>query len=266
MTFFNNLLHSASSYTLYHLLPAMFIFVIGILVIKIIMRILNKAFSRSKLEKAAVTLVTSVIRIAMILLLLLISASSLGIDVSGVVALASVLTLALSLSVQDALTNLIGGFTLLYTKPFQIGDYVEIGGQCGTVQQIGLTYTQLLSPDRKTISMPNSSVVSAQIINFTVNGTRRVDITIQVSYNDDPDLVIEALKEAAKVPTALEDPVPYAAIAAYNESTIGYILQVWTGSSTYVGTLHEVHKNIRTIFREKGISMTYPHLNVHLDK
>lgn len=266
MDFFNNLLHSASSYTLYHLLPAIFILVVGILLVKIVMRILNKAFGRSKLEKAAVTLVTSVIRIAMILLVTLIAASSLGIDVTGVVALASVLTLALSLSVQDALTNLIGGFTLLCTKPFQIDDYVEIGGQCGTVQQIGLTYTKLLSPDRKTISMPNSTVVSAQIINYTVEGSRRVDITIQVSYDDDPELVIEALKEAAKVPTAFEDPAPYAALAAYNDSTIGYILQVWTSASTYVGTLHAVNKNIRTVFKEKGITMTYPHLNVHLDK
>lgn len=266
MEFFKKLLTTLSGYTLQRLLPALFILVLGVFLIRIIVKILKKAFQRSKLENAAVTLIVSVIRVAMIILLGLVAASTLGIDVSGIVALASVLTLALSLAVQDALTNLIGGFTLLNTKPFHIGDYVEIGGQCGTVQQIGLTYTQLLSPDRKTISMPNSSVVSAQIINFTIDGTRRVDINIRVAYGNDPELVIEALKEAAKVETALDNPAPYAAIAAYEDSTVNYILQVWTGASTYVGTLHAIHKNIRTVFQEKGIVMTYPHLNVHLNQ
>ena len=266
MDFFKNILNSLSSFTLYKLLPALFILVIGILVVKLINRILAKAFARSKLEKAAVSLVCSVIRIVLLLLVCLIAASALGIDVTGVVALASVLTLALSLSVQDALTNLIGGFTLLYTKPFQIDDYVEIDGQAGTVKQIGLTYTKLLSPDLKTISIPNSSVVSTQIINFTVEGTRRVDININVSYDSDMELVIEALKDAAKVPTALDAPAPYAAVTAFHDSTIGYILQVWTNASTYMSTLHTVNKNIRTIFQERGIILTYPHLNVHLDK
>lgn len=266
MEFFKKTLNTLSGYTLQRLLPALLILVLGVFLIRIIVKIIKKAFGRSKLEQAAVSLIIAVIRVALTILLGLVIASTLGIDVSGVVALASVLTLALSLAVQDALTNLIGGFTLLNTKPFHIGDYVEIGGQSGTVQQIGLTYTQLLSPDRKTISLPNSSVVSAQIINYTVNGTRRVDINIRVAYGNDPELVIEALKEAAKVETALDTPAPYAAIAAYEDSVVNYILQVWTSSSTFVGTLHAVNANIRKVFREKGVIMTYPHLNVHLDK
>ena len=255
-----------TSFTVRKLLPAALIFVAGFFAIRILMKLLEKALAKSKFEAPVTSLLLSVTRIALLILLALITASSLGIDVTGVVALASVLTLAVSLSVQDALSNLIGGFTLLYTKPFQIGDFVEIGGESGTVAQIGLTYTKLLTADCKTVSMPNKTVVAAQIVNFTAAGKRRVDINIQVSYGSDPDLVMEALKKAAQVPTALDTPAPYAAITAYNESTVGYVLQVWSSADNYWATMHAVNRNIKTVFEQMGVIMTYPHLNVHIDK
>lgn len=266
LEFWKNLWNTVSGFALHRLLPAALILVAGILIVRIVITILNKALGKSKLDKAVISLIASALRVVLLIVVFLIAASSLGIDVSGIVALASVLTLAISLAVQDALANLIGGFTLLNTKPFSIGDYVEIAGQSGTVQQVGLTYTKLLTPDRKTVSIPNSAVVAAQIINYTVEGTRRVDITVNVAYSNDPEQVIAALKEAAAVPTALKDPVPYCAVSAYNESTVGYVLQVWSTADDYWTTLHTVNGNIRAVFKEKGIIMTYPHLNVHLDK
>lgn len=266
MEFWKNIWNTISGFTLHRLLPAMLILVAGILIVRITVKILNKAMGKSKLDKAVVSLIISVLRVILLLVIFLVAASALGIDVSGIVALASVLTLAVSLAVQDALTNLIGGFTLLNTKPFSIGDYVEVAGQGGTVQQVGLTYTKLLTPDRKTVSIPNSSVVAAQIVNYTVDGTRRVDITVNVAYNNDPEQVIAALKEAAAVPTALQEPVPYCAISAYNDSTMSYILQVWSTSADYWTTMHAINRNIRAVFKNQGIIMTYPHLNIHLDK
>lgn len=261
-----DILSTVSHYTAYKLLPAALIFVAGIFTIRILLKLLQKALDKSKFEPPVVSLLLSATRIAFLILLSLVTASSLGIDVTGIVALASVLTLAVSLSIQDALANLIGGFTLLYTKPFRIGDFVQIGTESGTVQQIGLTYTKLLTPDRKTVSMPNKTVVAAQIVNFTDAGTRRVDITINVSYNSDPDLVLAALKKAAQVPTALDTPAPYAAISTYADSTVGYILQVFSTSEDYWTTLHAVNRNIKTVFEQMGVIMTYPHLNVHIDK
>ena len=266
MEFWKNLWNAVSGFALQRLLPAVLILVAGILIVRITVKILNKALGKSKLDKAVISLVVSVLRVILLLTVFLIAASSLGIDVSGIVALASVLTLAVSLAVQDALTNLIGGFTLLNTKPFAIGDYVEIAGQSGTVQQVGLTYTKLLTPDRKTVSIPNSAVVAAQIVNYTAEGTRRVDITVNVAYSNDPDQVIAALKEAASIPTVLQDPVPYCAISAYNDSTVSYILQVWSTSDNYWPTMHSIHRNISSVFQKQGIIMTYPHLNIHLDK
>ena len=246
--------------------PAVLMVVIGILLIRIVMHIVVKTLERSKLEKAAHSLIKTVLRIVLYGLLMLMVASKLGIDVTGVVALASVLTLAISLSVQNALTNLMGGFTLLYTKPFSSGDFVEIAGQSGTVQEIGLAYTRLSTPDNKSVYIPNSAVTSAEIVNYTVLGTRRVDVSVSASYDAPVQLVLETLRQAGKVATALEENPPIAAVDSYGDSAINYILRVWCNSADYWNTKCAVMEQIKVCFDEKGVEMTYPHLNVHLDK
>lgn len=251
---------------LHRILPFVLILAIGLLVIKIVMTIVRKSMKKSKMEKAAYGLITSLIRTVLLLLLGLIAASSLGIDVTGVIALASVFTLALSLSVQNALTNLIGGFTLLYTKPFKSGDYVQIAGESGTVDTIGMAYTKLITPDNKIIHIPNNAVVSADITNFTVTGTRRVDVAISASYDAPTENVLAALFEAGKVPGVLEDPAPFAALSGYGDNAIHYTLRVWVKTDDYWDVHFAIHQKLRETFAAHGVEMTYPHLNVHLDK
>lgn len=245
---------------------AVVILVAGILIIRIVMKVLTAALEKSKLEKAAHSLIKSLIRTVLYLLLGLIAASSLGIDVTGIIALASVLSLAVSLSVQNLLTNIIGGFTLLYTKPFSSGDYVEIAAESGTVSEIGMTYTKLVTPDNKIVYIPNSAVVNADITNYTVTGTRRVDLTISASYDAPTEKVLEALYEAAKVPGVMADPAPFAAVTKYGESAVEYTLRVWTATDDYWTVYFAMNEKVRETFKDNGIKMTYPHLNVHLDK
>ena len=126
-------------------LSAVIILAVGIMVGRIIMTVVDKALNKSKLEKAAHSLIRSLLKATLYILLGLIVASKLGVDVTGIIALASVLSLAVSLAVQDVLSNVFGGLTLLYTQPFHSGDYVEIAGQSGTVKEIGLTYTQYIT-------------------------------------------------------------------------------------------------------------------------
>ncbi len=247
-------------------LPAAILFAIGVLLIRIVLNIVTKFLEKSKLEKVAHRLIKTAIRVVLYGLLALIVASKLGIDVTGIVALASVLTLAISLSVQNALTNVISGFTLLYTKPFASGDYVEVAGQSGSVNEIGLTYTKLTTPDNKVVSIPNSAVTSAQIVNYTVLGKRRVDAAVSASYDSPIQLVLETLREAGNVPTILDSEPVFAAVDSYGESAINYVLRVWSTADDYWTTLFDVNENIKKLFDEKGVTMTYPHLNVHLDK
>ena len=245
---------------------AVIVLVVGLLVIGIVMKVLKAALAKSRLEKAAYSLVTSLAKVAMYIVLILIVASTLGVDVTSIVALASVLTLALSLALQNMVSNVIGGFTILYTHPFRSGDYVEIAGQAGTVTEINMTYTVLSTPDKKVISIPNSSVVAAQIVNYSISETRRVEVTASASYDMPIQKVIDALLLAGDVDNVLDDPAPAAVVTEYGESAINYSLRLWVKNSDYWDVYFEVNQRIKKIFDEQGIVMTYPHLNVHIDK
>ena len=249
------------------LLPALLVLVIGIIAIRFAVKLAEKALEKSKLEKAVHKLILSSAQILLLALLALIVASKLGLDVTGIIALASVATLAISLALQNALANVFGGFVLLSTHPFHAGDFVEVAGQSGVVKEIGLTYTKLTTADNKLVSIPNSAVTAAQIVNYTATGTRRIDIAVSASYTASIDSVLDALRQAAaEVPTVLESPAPFAAVKNYGDNAIEYVLQVWSTADNYWATLFAVNRNIKAQFDANGIEMTYPHLNVHLDK
>lgn len=248
------------------LMGTVLILVIGVLVIRVIMRLITAALEKSHLEKAAHSLILSLARAAMYILLFLIAASQMGIDVSSIVALASVLTLALSLALQNMVSNLIGGFVILYTHPFHSGDYVEIAGQGGTVKEISMTYTVLAMPDNRIISIPNSAVAAAQVVNYSSADSRRVELTVTASYDAPTQKVLDALVLAGTVDNALLNPAPSAVIVSYDDSAIRYSLRIWVKPGDYWDVYFQVNQRIKDVFDQQGIEMTYPHLNVHLDK
>ena len=240
------------------------ILVIGVFDIRIIRRLLKSSLEKTRLEKAAHSLITSLANAAMYVLLGLTVASSLGIDVTSIVALASVLTLAFSLALQNMVSNIIGGFTILYTQPFHSGDYVEIAGQGGTVKEINMTYTMLATADNKLISIPNSAVVAAQIVNFSAAQTRRVEVAVSASYEAPTQKVIDALVLAGTVDHVLTDPAPRAVVTAYGDSAISYSLRLWVNTPDYWDVYFQVNQRVKDIFDQQEIEMTYPHLNVHI--
>ena len=248
------------------LFMAVITLVVGILVIKAVIRLLTRALEKSKLEKAAYSLILSLAKVGLYLMLGLSLATSIGINVTGVVALASVLTLAVSLALQNILTNVLGGFTLLTTHPFHSGDYVDIGGQSGTVTQIDMSYTRLVTPDNKVICIPNSTVLASEVVNYSANDTRRAEIKVSAGYDAPTQKVIDALALAATVDNALLEPAPFAAVDSYGDNAINYVLRFWTKTEDYWDVYYKVNQRVKNIFDEQGIPMTYPHLNVHFDK
>lgn len=255
-----------TSLTLGTVLPVVVLLVVGVLVVKAILKLIDKALEKSKLEKAAASLLKSLAKAVLYLLLAMMVADRLGIDVTGVVALASVASLALSLSLQDMLGNLIGGFVLLSKKPFKSGDYVDVAGQSGVIQSIDMSYTTLTTPDNKVISIPNSAVVASQIVNYATADTRRVDIEVCAAYSASIESVKAALLKAADVEGALTEPAPFAAVLRYDDSAIRYVLRVWCPSAKYWDVFFAVNENVKAQFDDAGVEMTFPHLNVHLDK
>ncbi len=246
------------------LMPAMAFLVVGILAVIILQKLLKATLSKLKMDRQLAKLILGVVKPILWILLGLIVAAMLDIDVTSIVALASVLTLAISLSLQGLLGNVFGGFTLLYTKPFQPEDYVEIAGQAGTVKEVGLAYTKLATPDNKLISIPNSAVVAAEIVNYTTTGTRRVDITVTASYDSEPEEVIAALLSLTDMPQILRDPAPAAVVTAYGDSSISYCLRVWTATADYWDVNNSILARVKSTFAQRGIQMTYPHLNIHM--
>ena len=245
---------------------ALITLVVGILVIKAIMRLLTRALEKSKLEKAAYTLILSLAKVGLYLLLGLSLATSFGIDVTGVVALASVLTLAVSLALQNMLTNVLGGFALLTTHPFHSGDYVDIGGQSGTVTQIDMSYTRLVTVDNKVVCIPNSTVLASEVVNYSANDTRRAEIQVSAGYDAPTQKVIDALVLAGTMDNVLLTPAPSACVSSYGDSAIAYTLRVWVKTEDYWDVYFALTQRVKDVFDEQGITMTYPHLNVHLDK
>lgn len=143
---------------------------------------------------------------------------------------------------------------------------MDIGDESGTVDEISMTYTRLITPDNKVVFVPNSTVAASQITNYTVGGTRRAEIKVTASYDMEAQDVIDALLQAAQVEKVLQDPAPFAALASYDDSAIGYVLRFWAKTEDYWDVYFQVNQRIQAVFAENKIEMCYPHLNVHLDK
>ena len=259
-------LSMAGTFVVAKALPMVILAALGILAVQVALKLTKKMLEKSKLEKAAHTLILTAVQVVLYILLALMVASGLGIDVTGLVALASVLTLAVSLSVQNLLTNVFGGFTLLYTKPFASEDFVEIAGQSGTVKEIGLTYTKLATPDNKIVSIPNSAVVAAEIINYTATGTRRLDINLAVSYCVSAEKVLQIMEEAACQDAVLAEPGRVIAMKEYNEQSITYGMMLWCKSENYWDLKFAVNRELSRLAKENGISFYDPHLSIRVEK
>lgn len=247
------------------ILPALLVTLIGLIVINLIMKAVDAALAKSKLEKAAYSLIRSVARTALYALLVTIVASKLGIDLTSVIAIASVATLAVSLALQNVVSNVVGGLTLLSNKPFVAGDFAEIAGQAGTVLEVGMTYTKLQTPDNKVVSIPNSAILGAQIVNYSSGGMRRVDLPVCLSYDNDVDAVLEALKEVADMPCVLKDQEVFVGVTDYGQSTINYVVRFWVNSANYWDGFFGGNQRIPKVLKAHGLTVTYPHLNVHVE-
>ena len=166
---------------------------------------------------------------------------------------------------QDVLANVAGGMVILFSKPFEIGDYIETDACSGTVVAIDLIHTKLDTPNGQRVMMPNSVLADSKITNFTLLGTRRIDHTITASYDDPIPAVRKAcLKAVSMTPDVLSEPAPQVIVTNYGESAIEYHVRCWSNVDTFWDVNAALMENIKTAFDEDGITMTYNHMNVHI--
>ena len=247
-------------------LSAILTLVICFVVIKIVTGIAGRALNRaSKLDNTLRGFITSAIKAVLWVIALIIVANALGINTSSLIALLSVVGLALSLSVQNILSNLFSGLTLLVTKPFAAGDFVEVAGKSGLVKTVGLFYTQLDTLDNVAVSIPNSDVTGSAVNNYSREPLRRVDRTFTASYECPTDAVKAAIFHAiAKDERILADPAPFVRVLDYKGSTVEYVVRVWCKGADYWDVYFNLNENVRESFAEKGVKFSYEHVNVHI--
>jgi small conductance mechanosensitive channel len=235
----------------------------------IIKRILTTSFGkllgRTRIEKGLHTFLKSTLNILLWFVIIFIVASALDINATPLIAAFSVVGLAISLAVQDSLSNLAGGINILASKVFVVGDYVEIGDDAGTVHDIGLVHTSLTTIDNRRIMVPNSKVMSVRVINYSTEPKRRVDLKFTASY----DAPIEQVKKVMERlvsdhPKVIHDPEPMVRVVDYEDSAVKYMVRVWCKNEDYWELYYDLMEQIKPTFQENGISIPYPQMDVHI--
>lgn len=249
------------------LLRAAVLLVVCVVVRRVLLTILDRCLDRGSIEKSFHAFIHSAVNILLWFVTIVIVAQSFGINTTSLVALLSIAGLAVSLSVKDSLANLAGGLTILSSKPFKVGDYVEIGDAAGTVLEIGMVHTKLNTVDNCRLVLPNSTVAAAQVRNYSTEPLRRVDLTVGAAYNAPVEQVKAALlkimEEHEKV---LPDPAPFARLSSYGDSAIEYTLRAWCLTEDYWEVYFDLLEAIKSAFDAQGIGIPYPQVDVHLDK
>ncbi len=245
------------------------LFVACLIAMKLILLVFDKFVKRSKLDPLVCKILRIAVKAILLFTVVIIILSSLGVSVSSLVATLSVVGVAVSLAIQGFLSNVFGGIQIISNKPFHIGDFVEAGGESGTVREVGLFYTKLDTPDKKLIQIPNSLIANANIINYSSADNRRVDIAVSASYDDDVEKVKSVLKnllEEHPLTICEEGLTPEVHVSEYSDSYISYTARAWCKSSDYWTVYFDIMDSVKPEFDKNSITISYPHMNVHMIK
>lgn len=241
--------------------------VVCLVAVKILLCLFDKFIEKSKLDLIFRKILRIAVKVLLLFISIIIVLGSVGISVSSLVAALSVVGVAFSLAIQGFLSNVFGGIQIISNKPFNIGDYVDAGGESGVVREVGLFYTKLDTPDKKLIRIPNSIIANSNITNYSSAVNRRVDITVGASYDADVEKVKATLLQLlCEHPLILkgDELEPVVHVSSYNSNDISYTLRAWCKSSDYWTVYFDVMDNIKPTFDKNGIAMSYPHVNVHM--
>lgn len=257
---------SLGSLTLHSVLYTLFLLVIAYILIRLISRQLRRALEKSRMEKGFKNLITNVARVGLWILALVIIAERLNVPTASIVTALGVVGLALSLSLQDMLTNIFSGMTILATRPFASGDYVSIGETGGNVQEVGIFHTILLTSDQKRIHVPNRDVAAGRIINFSSQTNRRIELPLRLPLDSSPDTVRQALLLAvSREEKILPDPAPAVVLTGYQNGAADFSLRAWVPSGDYWEVFFRLNETAPEELRKAGISLAGNRVDVQIE-
>lgn len=244
---------------------ALIIIFIGYIVTKLITKVIDRAMKRSKIDVGAKNFLLSVIRIGLYTVVLIMALSVLKVPISSIITILGAAGLAVSLALQTCLSNLAGGFIILFSKPFVTGDIIEFDGTVGTVRAISILYTKLDTFDGRTAFIPNGKISDAKLINYTESPLRRIDLTFSISYGEDFKRAQAVICEVINnEPLAQSIPAPIVRMGRHGESSTDIDALVWVKNSDYISARYNLLENVKAAFDENGIEIPFSQLDVHM--
>lgn len=249
------------------LLVALLIFYVGRWLIRRTSLVFDKLFNKKIEDTALRGFLLNLLNIFLYIALIILIINIAGTKTVSIAALIGSLGLAVGLAVKDNLANFAGGVMLLFNKPFKGGDYIEAQNVAGTVCSVGILYTMLTTIDNKTVHIPNGPLSTGNIINYTTQATRRVDLTVGVDYGSDVALVKRLLLDIAKKnPKVLEDPLPLSRMVKMNNSSIDFVLRVWCASEDFWEVTFDLNEQTYETLTAHGLNIPFPQMTVHMAK
>ena len=249
------------------LAQAIAIFIVGKILAKIILGIMTKVLQRSHTDEMLIKFARSITNAFLMLIIVIAALSVLGFNTTSLVAVLASAGLAIGLALQDSMKNFASGVLLLTFKPFGKGDYVDAGGSEGTVRSISLFSTDMLTLDNKHVIVPNGTIWSNVITNYTHEAQRRVDMVFGIGYSDDIGKARTIIEEIlAANPLILADPAPMVAVSELADSSVNFVVRPWGETDDYWTVLFEVTEAVKLAFDEQGVSIPFPQMDVHLEQ
>lgn len=245
---------------------AIFVFVVGIIISRLTIRLIRKFLRKTTVDNAAIDFLSSLIKILCYIIVLIISLSIMNIPMTSLIAVISAAGLAVGLALQNSLSNLAGGFIILFSKPFKSGDYVETNSASGIVESVSILYTKILTNDNKTIYIPNGTVANSQITNFSEKDKRRVDFEFGISYSDDIEKAKKIILNIAQNhKLVLDDPEPpFARLGTQAEDSLQIIVRLWTNTENYWQVKFDITELVNQAFVDNNITIPFRQLDVHI--
>ena len=247
------------------LLAAIAIFIVGKMVAKWIRKLVTRVMKKAEIDQIIIGFTSNIAYIGVLAFVIVAALGQLGIQTTSFIAILGAAGLAVGLALQGSLANFAAGFLMIIFRPFKVGDFVEAAGVSGSVQSIQIFTTTLITPDNKTIIIPNGKIGNDNIINYSTQANRRVDLTVGVAYDADLKQVRSVLEDiVSKDDRILDDPAHQIAVSELADNSVNFVVRLWVKSEDYWGVFFDTNESVKVRFDDAGIGIPFPQRDVHL--
>jgi len=246
---------------------AIAILAIGRAVVKGLMGVVKRLLIRAHFDEILVNFLCAIGQAVLLLFVIIASLEQLGVNTTSLIALLGAAGLAVGLALQNSLANFSAGVMLIMFRPFKAGDYVEAGGTAGVVETISIFATTFRTPDNREVIVPNGAIYGGNIINYSARETRRIDMVFGIGYDDDLQLAKQVLEQIiGSEERILPEPAPIIAVGELADSSVNFYVRPWVNTADYWAVYFDLTEKVKLTFDERGISIPYPQMDVHLPK